>query len=285
MRKLALPLAIAALLLGGCGGPSNDAGNSAPDQSSQPAAPVASSVTGTVGLADSSVQIDPQAKLDLVLMDVTQQPGVPVNSKSFAPPQMPQKFEVGFDPKQIKSADIYVLQATMESGGRTYSTTLQTPVLTHGAPATVNLQLVAEPTAADKMLSDFKSMQGRIGGMKMTQGTASNDQASRGWQVFSDNNGVEFIRELVDKGDKGNYTSTDYAYQDGRPWVVVQETSPKKGAPLSSTERAGWDDNGELVLKQNEANGKVDELSHDAASALHDQAEALYKQFNKKKKH
>lgn len=284
MRKLALPLVIAVLLLGACSGQSNNEGNNA--NTSQPEqAPVPSAVTGTVNLADTAVQVGPQAKLDLTLMDVTQQPGVPVNSQSFAPPQMPQQFKIDFDPKQIKAADIYVLQAKMENDGRVYSTTLQTPVLTHGAPANVNLQLVAEPTAADKMLSDFKTAQSRIGGMKMTQGTASNDQASRGWQVFSDKNGVEFIRELVDKGDKGNYTSTDYAYQNGRPWVVVQETSPKKGAPLSSTDRAGWDENGELVLKQHDENGKTSELSHDAASALHDQAEALYKKFNKKPKH
>jgi len=282
MRKLALPLVIAGLLLGACSGQSNDDGNAA-STTQAPQAPAPSAVTGTVGLADPAVQVAPQAKLDLTLMDVTQQPGVPVNSQSFAPPQMPQQFNIGFDPKQIKASDIYVLQASMENDGRVYSTTLQTPVLTHGAPANVNLQLVAEPTAADKMLSDFKTAQSRIGGMKMTQGTASNDQASRGWQVFSDKNGVEFIRELVDKGDKGNYTSTDYAYQNGQPWVVVQETSPKKGAPLSSTDRAGWDENGELVLKQHDENGKTSELSHDAASALHDQAEALYKKFNKKK--
>ncbi len=280
MRKLALPLVIAGLLLGACSGQSDNtsASTSQPQQ-----APMPSSVSGTVTLADTSVQVSPQAKLDLTLTDVTQQPGVTVNSQSFAPPQMPQRFEIRFDPAQIKPADIYVLQAKMENDGRVYSTTLQTPVLTHGAPASVNLQLVAEPTAADKMLSDFKSMQSRIGGMKMTQGTASNEQASRGWQVFSDKNGVEFIRELVDKGDKGNYTSTDYAYQDGRPWVIVQQTSPKKGAPVQAIDRAGWDENGELVLKQHEENGKITELSHDAASALHDQAEALYKQFNKKK--
>jgi putative lipoprotein len=285
MRKLVLPLAIAGLLLGACSGQSNNEGSDTANTSQAQQAPAPSAVTGTVGLADPAVQVTPQAKLDLTLMDVTQQPGVPVNSQSFAPPQMPQQFKIGFDPKQIKASDIYVLQASMENDGRVYSTTLQTPVLTHGAPANVNLQLVAEPTAADKMLSDFKTAQGRIGGMKMTQGTASNDQASRGWQVFSDKNGVEFIRELVDKGDKGNYTSTDYAYQNGQPWVVVQETSPKKGAPLSSTDRAGWDENGELVLKQHDENGKTSELSRDAAKALHDQAEALYKKFNKKPKH
>jgi len=278
MRKLVLPLVIAGLLLGGCGPSTNHA---APTQQ---AAPAPTAVTGTVTLSDPSAQVAPDAKLDLTLMDVTQQPGVPVNSQTFAPPQFPQQFNIKFNPKQIKQADIYVLEAQMQSGGRVYSTTLQTPVLTHNAPAQVDLKLIAEPTAADKMLSDFKALKGRIGGMKVTQGTASNDQAAKSWQVFSDKNGIEFIRQLVDHGDKGNYTATDYAYQSSRPWVVVQETSPKKGAPVTSTDRAGWDENGSLVLKQHEENGQVSDLPHDAASALHDEAEALYNQFSKKKR-
>lgn len=278
MRKLVLPLVIAGLLLGGCSPSSNHAAQT------QQAAPAPSAITGTVSLADPSAQVAPDAKLDLTLMDVTQQPGVPVNSQTFAPPRFPQQFTIRFNPKQIKQADIYVLEAQMQSGGRVYSTTLQTPVLTHNAPAQVDLKLIAEPTAADKMLSDFKAFQGRIGGMKVTQGTASNDQAAKSWQVFSDKNGIEFIRQLVDHGDKGNYTATDYAYQNSRPWVVVQQTSPKKGAPVTSTDRAGWDENGSLVLKQHEENGQTSELSRDAASALHDEAEALYNQFNKKKK-
>ena len=277
MRKLALPLVIAGLLLGGCGPSSNHAA-----QTQQ--APAATAVSGTITLADPSVQMAPDAKLDLTLMDVTQQPGVPVNTQSFAPPAFPQHFNISFNPKQIKQADIYVLEAQMHNNGRVYSTTLQTPVLTHNAPAQVDLKLTAEPTAADKMLSDFKETQGRIGGMKVSQGTASNDEAAKSWQVFTDKNGVEFIRQLVDHGDKGNYTSTDYAYKGGHPWVVVQETRPKKGAPLQSTDRVGWDENGSLVLNQHDENGQISELSHDAASALHDQAEALYDQFSKKKK-
>lgn len=282
MRKLAmLPIATgviaAGLLLGGCNAMNN--GGSAQQQKQ----PLPTSVSGTVTLADSSVHLTPQAKLDLALMDVSQQPGVQVSAQSYSPVQMPLQFKLDFNAKQIKQADIYVLQAQMQDNGRIYSTTLQTPVLTKGAPAQVNLSLIAEPTAADKMLSDFKNVQSRIGGLKMTQGTSSTPDVSRGWQVFSDKDGVQFIKELVDHGDKGNYSSTDYAYRDGKPWVVVQQTSPKKGDPVASTDRAGWDENGSLVLMQHEEGGKVSELSHDAASALHDQAEAMYAQFNKKK--
>nr|MDQ2972442.1 YbaY family lipoprotein [Pseudomonadota bacterium] len=234
MRKLALPLIVAGALLGGCNTSSHDAAQ-------QTAAPQATAVTGTISLADKSVALTPEAKLDLSLMDVSHPPGTQVNAQSYAPAKLPLQFNLSFDPKQIKATDIYVLQAQMQDNGRTYTTNLQTPVLTHGAPAQVDLQLIAEPTQSDKRLSDFKTMQSRIGGMKMTQGTASTEDASRGWQVFSDKNGVEFIRELVDHGDKGNYTSTDYAYQNGRPWVVVQETRAHKGDPVSSIDRAGWD--------------------------------------------
>ena len=284
MRKLATPslltgVMIAAALLGGCNAQTSEDGNSTAQQ--QPPPPTA--VTGTVVLTDASVQLTPQARLDLSLMDVTTPPGVQITAQSYSPVQMPLHFKLDFNPAQIKQSDIYVLQAQMQDNGRTYTTSLQRPVLTHGAPAQLELRLVAEPTASDKMLSDFKNVQSRIGGMKMTSGTASNEDASRGWQVFSDKNGVEFIRELVDRGDKGNYTSTDYAYQNGKPWVVVQETSPRKGDPVATTDRAGWDENGELVLKDHVENGKTSELPHDSASALHDQAESLYKQFNKKK--
>lgn len=279
MRKFAMPLIAAGVLLGGCNAMNNGGSAQQPQKK-----PLPTSVSGTVTLADQSVQLTPQAKLDLSLMDVTQQPGVQITSQSYSPVQMPLQFKLDFNAAQIKQADIYVLQAQMQDNGRTYSTTLQAPVLTHGASAQVNLSLIAEPTAADKMLSDFKTMQSRIGGLKMTQGTSSTPDVSRGWQVFSDKNGVQFIRELVDHGDKGNYTSTDYAYRNGLPWVVVQETSAKKGDPIASTDRAGWDDNGALVLKQHEESGNVSDLSEDVAKALHDQAEALYAQFNKKKK-
>lgn len=65
--------------------------------------------------------------------------------------------------------------------------------------------------------------------------------------------------------------------------MIVQEKKPSKDGKPTSTERAGWNDAGELVLKQNEAGGKVDVLSDDAANDLKKQAEAMYAKAGGKK--
>jgi putative lipoprotein len=282
MRKLVAPLVAAGLLLGGCGSPSQQ-GQGAPSSSGPASAASApSSVSGTVTLQHPPSPPSPQAQLQLTLVDVTQQPGVPVNSQTYRDPKFPLQFKVDFKPSQIRSGDIYVVQAEMHDNGRAYTTNMQPPVLTHGAPAKADLVLTAVPTPAEKMLADYKQAEARIGGMKVTSGTALSPDISRGWQVFSDNHGVEFIRELVDAGDKG-FTSTDYAYKDGLPWVVMQQKMPKKGAPPQTVDRAGWDDNGSLVLQEQVNNGKTGTLPESTAKALHQKAEALYKEFNKKK--
>ncbi len=281
MRKFAVPLFVAGLLLGGCGSPPQESqGGQTSGPPAEAAAPTA--VTGTVTLPNPPGPLSPQAKLTLTLMDVTQQPGVPVNSQTFQAPRFPLQFQITFKPEQIRPNDIYVLEAQMQDGERIYSTKLQPPVLTHGQPAHVDLVMVAEPTAAEKMLAEFKQMEGQIGGMKVTSGTALSSEVSRGWQVFSDNHGVEFVRELEDYGDKG-FTSTDFAYKDGLPWVVVQQKMPKKGAPPQTINRAGWDDNGVLVLKEQVVNGQTSVLPEDTAKALHQLAESTYKEFNKGK--
>ncbi len=125
-------------------------------------------------------------------------------------------------------------------------------------------------------------MKKNIGGMKVTQGTALKEGESRGWQIFKKGNDVQFVIELVDYGDKG-FTSTNYAYKNGKPWVIVQEKKPSKDGKPTSIERAGWNDAGELVLKQNEAGGKVDVLGDDAANDLKKQAEAMYAKGGGKK--
>src|SRR5690606_32842369 len=122
-----------------------------------------------------------------------------------------------------------------------YSTRLQQPVLTRGQPAKVDVVLVAEPTAAEKMLTDFKQAKRQTGAMTVKSGSSSKIGESRSWQVFSDVHGVEFIIEQVNQTDKG-FTKTEYAYRNGLPWVVVQEEMPKQDAPATSTERVGWDD-------------------------------------------
>ncbi|HTH67996.1 MAG TPA: hypothetical protein VL545_07055, partial [Rhodanobacter sp.] len=85
---------------------------------------------------------------------------------------------------------------------------------------------------------------------------------------------VKFIREEVDYGDKG-YTSTDYAYKNGKPWAIVQETKANRDGKPSAIDRAGWSDDGTLVLKQHEVGGDVQALDDAAAATMKKQAMAI----------
>lgn len=288
MRKLvAAPLLITSLLLAACGTSSESDGSSAANGSTAPSASggapatAATAVTGTVTVENAPSAMTPQAKLELSLVDVTQQPGVTVNKQDFSPPTFPQAFRIPFSPSAINANDIYVLQATMQDNGRTYSTKLQQPVLTHGQSANVDVALVAEPTPAEKMLDAFNQAKRQTGGMKVKSGTSSKIGESQSWQVFRDTHGVEFIILQVNHGDKGGITKTEYAYRNDLPWVVVQEEMPKQDAPATSTKRAGWNDSGVLVLNQQISDGNTGKLSDSDAKALHKQAEVEYKKYAK----
>ncbi|OJY82171.1 MAG: hypothetical protein BGP23_01200 [Lysobacterales bacterium 66-474] len=285
MRKLVvapLSVVVVALLLAGCGTSDQSGGASAsagstPSPAGTPA-PAATAVTGTVTVQNQDIPVTAQATLELSLVDVTQQPSVTINKQDFSPPKFPQEFRIPFAASAINANDLYVVQAVMQDNGRTWSTKLQQPVLTRGQPARVDLTLVAEPTPAEKMLSDFQSAKRQTGAMTVKSGTASKIGESRSWQVFSDIPGVEFIIEQVNNTDKG-FNKTEYAYRNNLPWVVVQEQMPKPDAPATSTQRAGWDDNGVLVLKQQVSGGKTGTLSDASAKALHAEAEAQYKKY------
>jgi putative lipoprotein len=286
MRKLVVAsLLVVPLALAGCGAPDQSGGSSPATTAQSPAtagtpASAATAVTGTVTVENPPSAITPQATLELTLVDVTQQPGVTVNKQDFNPPKFPQAFRIPFSSSAINPNDLYVLKATMQDNGRTYSTKLQQPVLTHGQPADVNLTLVAEPTPAEKMLADFQNAKRQTGGMKVKSGTSSKIGESHSWQVFSDVHGVEFVIEQVNQADKG-FIKTEYAYRNGLPWVVVQQQMPKQDAPPTVTQKVGWDDNGVLVLNQQTSDGQTGKVSDADAKALHKQAEAEYKKFAK----
>lgn len=274
MRRLVWSLmSVAALALAGCGNSSqsSDGGAENGNAGAQQQAAPANQVAGQVTVPDGS-SVSPSAKLDLTLIDVSQQDSKPLATKTVEPANtLPLNFELPFNAGDVNPSGMYVLQAVLTDGERTYKPRLQTPVL-NGKPSTgLNVQLFPEQTPGEKELAAFTAVQKQIGGMKISNGTKLEDKVSRGWQVFREAGEVKFIREEVDYGDKG-FTSTDYAYKDGKPWVVVQQKKSSKDSKPSSTERAAWGADGNVVLKTNEQGGKTSPLSDDEVSSLQKQA-------------
>jgi len=286
MRRLVWSLmSVAALALAGCGNSSESSQNAAPAQGGGTAAPAstaaaagtpakANAITGTVTLRDNA-QVSASAKLELTLVDVSSQDTTPLATKTVESANtFPLSFELPFNPADVNPAGMYVLKATLIDGERHYNPPLQTQVLSNGAPTQVSITLAAEQTQGEKELAAFTAVQKQIGGMKITSGTKLEDKMSRGWQVFREAGEVKFIREQDDYGDKG-FTSTDYAYKDGKPWVVVQQKKSSKDAKPTSTERAAWAQDGSLVLKTTEAGGKTSPLSDDDAANLQKQSQTI----------
>ncbi|HEY8681720.1 MAG TPA: DUF1481 domain-containing protein [Rhodanobacter sp.] len=279
MRKMVLSLIpFAALAFAGCNAPSSsqstDTGAPA-SASTAVAAKIASEVSGTITLGDSAHPLSANARLVINLADIsstTDAGAAPLASKTSPAGAFPQPFTLSFDPAQVKPDDLYVVQATLTDGDRHYSMPIQAPVLTKGNASTaVAIELVPEQTPGEKTLAAFTDVQKQLGAMKVSHGTKLDKDVSRGWQLFRQDGQLKFIRELVDYGDKG-FTSTDYAYRNGKPWVVVQQTKASQDAKPSATDRAGWDDSGKLVLKQHEVGGNVQVLDADAAAKLQKQA-------------
>lgn len=276
MRKMVLSLIpLVALALAGCNSSSSSDGAPA-SASTAGAAKVANQVSGTISLRGPDQQLSPKASLSIKLVDVSSTAdasAAPLALKLITPAtQFPMPFVLNFDPAKVKPNDIYVVQAELNDGDRHYTMKIQALVLTNGNKNDgVAIELSAEPTAGEKLLAAFTGVQQQLGAMKVKSGTKLEKDASRSWQVFRQDNDVKLIRELVDYGAKG-FTSTDYGYKNGKPWVIVQQTKPNQSGKPTAIDRAGWDDNGNLVLKQHEVDGKVQPLDDSAASNLHKQA-------------
>ena len=273
MRKTVLSLmSVAALALAGCNNTSNSSAQTnpskpAPAGTAAAVTKVPNQVSGNISLRAGSPTPSDKATLVLNLVDVsaTAVGSAPLASKTSPAGVFPQSFTLDFNPAEVKPNDLYVIQATVTDGERQYTMPIQAPVLAKGSnDAAVAIELQAEQTPAEKLLADFAAVKSQIGGMKISHGTKLETNDSRGWQLFRQAGEVKYIREEVDYGDKG-YTSTDYAYKNGKPWVVVQETKASREGKPSATDRAGWSDDGALVLKQHEAGSDVQPL--DAATA------------------
>ena len=286
MRKTVLSLmsvAALALALAGCNNashPSQQADSAAPASSNTAAAATAqipNEVSGTISLRAGTPAPSANATLVLNLVDVssTAVGSAPLASKTAPAGSFPQPFTLTFNPAEVKPNDLYVIQANLTDGDRKYSMPIQAPVLAKGSKNDgVTIELVAEQTPSEKVLADFAEAKAQIGGMKISHGTKLEANDSRGWQLFRQAGEVKFIREEVDYGDKG-YTSTDYAYKNGKPWAIVQETKANRDGKPSAIDRAGWSDDGTLVLKQHEVGGDVQALDDAAAATMKKQAMAI----------
>ncbi|GLQ92956.1 YbaY family lipoprotein [Dyella acidisoli] len=270
-------MTVAAVALAGCNNSSNPSSSTGTDgtEASAPAAGAAHSVTGTVTLR-GGIMPSQQGKLDISIVDVTAQGSAPLATKTITPATtFPETFELDFNPANVATNDLYIVQATLTDGDRHYTMPLQAPVLTQGHPTTnVGIELAPEQTPGEKLLVVFQGVQKQIGGMKRTAGTKLEPNASRAWQVFREGGEVKFIRELVDYGDKG-FTSTDYAYKDGKPWAVQQQKKSSQSAKPNSVDTAGWGDDGSLVLKTHEAGGNTSALGDSDAQNLQQQAKDI----------
>ncbi len=263
MRRLALPLVLTATLLAaGCSsGVSTNTSTAHPVQ--------AAAISGTVSLIQPRT-LSKQATLQLQLVDVSVQPQTALASKTFQPVgKLPRSFSLAYRSAQINPGDLYVVQAHMVDGDRTFITPIQYPVLTKGSPTQVTIRLRALPTPGEQAFSGYQNLKAHLGAMKYTQGSKATVGVASGWQVFRDSTGaLRFIRKLEDAGTKG-FTSTEIAYQNNKPWVVVKTMRPKRGAKASHIERAGWNHAGKLVLAKDVSHGNTEVLSAAAAKTLY----------------
>ncbi len=281
MRKTVLSLmSVAALVLAGCNASnsSQQAGSDAPASADTAAAASAipNEVSGTISLRGTT-QPSPNATLVLNLVDVSSSAvgSAPLASKTSPAGSFPQTFKLTFNPAEVKPNDLYVIQAVLTDGDRKFTMPIQAPVLAKGSKNDgVAIELVAEQTPGEEILARFNAEQKQIGGMKVSHGTKLEADVSRGWQLFRQAGEVKFIRELVDYGDKG-YTSTDYAYKDGKAWAIVQQTKSSRDAKPSAIDRAGWTADGHLALKQHQVGSDVQVLDEATATKLKSQAKAI----------
>ena len=285
MRKTVLSLmSVATLALVGCNSApsssqSSDTGAaSSASSGTAGAAKVANEVSGTVSVRGAS-QPSATAQLVINLVDVSSQAvgSAPLASKTSPAGTFPQPFQLTFNPADVKADHLYVVKASLADGERQYMMKIQAPVLGKGDKNDgIAIELVAEQTPGEKLLAAFTDGQKQLGAMKITPGTKLEANASRSWQVFRQAGQIQFIRELVDYGDKGA-TSTDYAFKGGKLWAAEQKTMASSGAKPSSIDRAGWSDDGTLVLKQHQVGNDVQTLDDGAAAKLNKQATDILK--------
>jgi putative lipoprotein len=265
MRHL-FALSFSALaLVAGC------SSSTAPPPAPAPVAPIANAITGSVMLRDPR-QLSADTKVELKVVDVAQ-PSVVLAQNTISPANTPPiAFNLPIDTSKVDPKRTYAIEAVLIDGDRRYLPVLQYPVLTNKAPSKVDITVAPEPTPAEKLYDDFKKEFGKIGSLKSISGSSLGDTQSTAWDAFVSNGKVHVVREITDlDADKGRITMK-MAYQNDKPWVVQKEESPAGSNKPYATTKVGWDDNGQLVLKERINGGQSSEVSDADAKALYDHA-------------
>ncbi len=277
MSKLIFPLLAASLFLTACG----NSGSDKPQTAAKAQAPVPTSVTGTVSLK-TPIPLSPAAHLKLQLVNVTLKPSVAVAQSSTPISAVPAPFNLAFEPGKIDQNAFYVLEASIADGERNFVAPRQYPVVTKGAPAKVDVVLAAEPTPSEKLEAEYASLERAIGGMKIARGASEDETSTTAWDGFFDSSGLRYVREISDYGDKGRI-NTYFAYRDGKPMAVVKENVPAMASRPNAATRAGWNEQGTLVLKTKRDGANTTELADNDAKALYDLAVSKFDTVSKKK--
>jgi putative lipoprotein len=273
MRRIALMLTmLAALGLAACN-------NNASNGNGQAKKKVAQSVTGSVNLM-SKIQLSPKATMKIQLVDASAEDAPPLASKSLSSvDSLPVQFKLDFDSSKINPAHIYLVKVDLKDGERTFRMPVQSPVITRHAPTSkVTIMLEANKTPEEKLEAKFEKLKKNLGGYAISNGRQLEKHESRGWQTFrsNDDGKIVFVRENIEYVKDG-FSSGEFAYNDGKPWFVVVNKMSSQNAKPSSTMRAGWDDQGNLVVHDETKGGKTSALSDSDAGKLKTQAAEMLK--------
>ncbi len=279
MRALLIVASLSLILIAGC----NQQPATAPDAGKSPvaAAPVIPPVPDDVPAIRGEISIEGQNELPgklelrLRLLDMTDPsiaPPIVAERVQPAPPGLPYRYALPYEPSRIVSDHKYVVEASLLAGGALiYGTPDPVIVLTLGGTEQAKLPLArgsfsaADMAPADILKAEFEALEASIGGMERLTGERINADTTIGWDGFADQDGVRFARENVDYGDAGT-ASLRYGYRDGQPWVIARE---QKGVETF----LGWGPAGQVVLNRVGADQQLDEAQ---IEDLRSQAVRLY---------
>lgn len=265
MRNLGLWTFLVVFLLAGC--------DKTPAPPAAPvAAPIPNSVSGTIMLREPR-ELSSEAKVEIRVVDVAQSSTPLAQTVIPNANHPPIAFNLPIDAHAVDPKRTYAIDAILTDGARRYLPVLQYPVLTNKAQSS-NIQIVVapEPTPSEKLFDAYNKAFAQIGTMAHFSGTSTDDNSSTAWDAFSSNGKVRFVREITDLDNDKGRVSIKMGYQNDKPWVVVKEESTGGNARPYATTRVGWDDDGQLILKDKIANGHTTEATDDEAKALFDHA-------------